>query len=50
MADIVLGFVVEETLSRTVQFLTDEITLAWNLKEDLKGLQESLTMACAPRC
>ncbi|KAF2296400.1 hypothetical protein GH714_037749 [Hevea brasiliensis] len=44
MADIVLSFVVDAALSRVVSLITDEIILAWNLKDDLKGLQESLTM------
>ncbi|KAF2296367.1 hypothetical protein GH714_037587 [Hevea brasiliensis] len=44
MADFVLSFVVDAALSRVVSLITDEIILAWNLKDDLKGLQESLTM------
>ncbi|KAF2296376.1 hypothetical protein GH714_037632 [Hevea brasiliensis] len=44
MADIVLSFVVDAALSRVVSLITDEIMLAWNLKDDLKGLRESLTM------
>ncbi|KAF2296350.1 hypothetical protein GH714_037479 [Hevea brasiliensis] len=44
MADFVLSFVLDAALSRVVSLITDEIILAWNLKDDLKGLQESLTM------
>ncbi|KAF2296392.1 hypothetical protein GH714_037709 [Hevea brasiliensis] len=44
MADIVLSFVVDAALSRVVSLITDEIMLAWNLKDDLKGLRDSLTM------
>lgn len=44
MADIVLSFVVEGTLARVVSLITEEIILQWNLKEDLKRLQESLAM------
>ncbi|XP_058007830.1 putative disease resistance protein RGA3 [Hevea brasiliensis] len=43
MADIVLSLV-DAALSRVVPLITDEIILAWNLKDNLKGLQESLTM------
>ncbi|KAJ9175965.1 hypothetical protein P3X46_014462 [Hevea brasiliensis] len=43
MADIVPSLV-NGTLSRVVSLITDEIILAWNLKDDLKRLQESLTM------
>ncbi|KAF2296408.1 hypothetical protein GH714_037787 [Hevea brasiliensis] len=31
-------------IERVVSLITDEIILAWNLKDDLKGLQESLKM------
>ncbi|KAF2296390.1 hypothetical protein GH714_037705 [Hevea brasiliensis] len=44
MADFVLSFVVDAALSRVASLITDEIILAWNLKDDLKGLQESLTI------
>ncbi|KAF2296411.1 hypothetical protein GH714_037803 [Hevea brasiliensis] len=44
MTDMIPNFAVNGTLSRVVSLITDEIILAWNLKDDLKGLQESLTM------
>ncbi|KAF2296402.1 hypothetical protein GH714_037759 [Hevea brasiliensis] len=44
MTDMIPSFAVNGTLSRVVSLITDEIILAWNLKDDLKGLQESLTM------
>lgn len=43
MGDIVLSFLVDETLGRVLSLITDEITLAWNLNKDIEGLQESLT-------
>ena len=44
MGDIFLSFVVDETLGRVLSLITDEITLAWNLKKGIQGLQQSLTM------
>ncbi|KAF2296426.1 hypothetical protein GH714_037891 [Hevea brasiliensis] len=44
MTDMISSFVVDAAISRVVSLITDEIMLAWNLKDDLKGLQESLTM------
>ncbi|KAF2319209.1 hypothetical protein GH714_013970 [Hevea brasiliensis] len=44
MAEMILSFGVDATLSRVASLITDEIIGAWNLKDDLKGLQESLTM------
>ncbi|KAF2319293.1 hypothetical protein GH714_014448 [Hevea brasiliensis] len=44
MAELILSLVVDATLSRVGSLMTDEIITAWNLKDDLKGLQESLTM------
>ncbi|KAJ9160430.1 hypothetical protein P3X46_025831 [Hevea brasiliensis] len=44
MADMILSFVVDETLSRVLSLISDEIDLAWNVKKDLKELQESLNM------
>ncbi|XP_021688692.1 putative disease resistance protein RGA3 [Hevea brasiliensis] len=44
MAEMILSFVVDATLSRVASLITDEIIGAWNLKDDLKDLQDSLTM------
>ncbi|KAF2319233.1 hypothetical protein GH714_014103 [Hevea brasiliensis] len=44
MAEMILSFGVDATLSRVASLITDEIIGAWNLKDDLQGLQESLTM------
>ncbi|XP_057990743.1 putative disease resistance protein RGA3 [Hevea brasiliensis] len=44
MAEMFLSFVVDATLSRVASLINDEIIFAWNLKDDLKGLQDSLTL------
>ncbi|KAF2319254.1 hypothetical protein GH714_014256 [Hevea brasiliensis] len=43
MAELILSFVVDETLSRVLSLISDEINLAWNGK-DLKELQKSFQM------
>ncbi|XP_065871290.1 putative disease resistance protein RGA3 [Euphorbia lathyris] len=43
MAEIVLSLMVEETLARGISLITDEITRAWNLKDDIKALQHTIT-------
>lgn len=44
MAEMILSFGIDATLSTVASLITDEVSRAWNLKNDLKGLQESLTM------
>ncbi|KAF2319231.1 hypothetical protein GH714_014088 [Hevea brasiliensis] len=44
MAEMILSFGIDATLSAVASLITDEVSRAWNLKIDLKGLQESLTM------
>ncbi|KAF2319208.1 hypothetical protein GH714_013967 [Hevea brasiliensis] len=44
MAEMILSFGIDATLSAVASLITDEVSRAWNLKNDLKGLQESLTM------
>ncbi|XP_057990747.1 putative disease resistance protein RGA3 [Hevea brasiliensis] len=39
---MILSFVVDATLSRVASLITNEVTGAWNLKDDLKGLQDTL--------
>ncbi|XP_058006845.1 putative disease resistance protein RGA3 [Hevea brasiliensis] len=42
MADMILSFVADATLPRVASLITDEIIHAWNLKDDLRALQDSL--------
>ncbi|KAF2319295.1 hypothetical protein GH714_014458 [Hevea brasiliensis] len=44
MAEMILSFMVDGTLSRVASLITEEIISARNLKDDLKGLQDSLIM------
>ena len=42
MAEIVLSFVVEQTLSRMLTLVTDEVKLLWCLKDEVARLRDSL--------
>ncbi|XP_065871188.1 putative disease resistance protein RGA1 [Euphorbia lathyris] len=44
MAEIVFSFVVEEALSKVLSRITEEIKLAWGLKDELNRLRDSLAM------
>ncbi|KAL4598768.1 hypothetical protein ACB092_11G081000 [Castanea dentata] len=44
MAEKILSVVAEEIVGKLISLATEQISLAWGFKEDLKRLRESLTM------